>query len=144
MPISLGIAATTRPSTCVDVRSTPDLFPRTEEVLAAVLVGFVFLRRLLGPLRLRDTARLYVRLVIAAVIARGLALGAVSGLAALLPHTESGQLSWAATVVQLVVGGVVLVAAYLALAHVIHVREVGQVLDPLLRRVRPRRSFAGD
>lgn len=97
-----------------------------------------------GPLRLRDTARLYVRLVIAAVIAGGLAFGAVSGLAALLPHTASGQLSWAAAVVQLVVGGVVLVAAYLALAHVTHVREVGQVLDPLLRRVRPRRSFAGD
>lgn len=82
--------------------------------------------------------------VIAAVIAGGLAFGAVSGLAALLPHTASGQLSWGAAVVQLVVGGVVLVTAYLALAHVTHVREVGQVLDPLLRRVRPRRSFAGD
>ena len=112
--------------------------------LAAVVVGFVLLRRLLGPLRLRDTARLYVRLVIAAVFAGVLAFAAASGLAALLPHTASGQLSWAATVVQLVVGGVVLVAAYLALAHVMHVREVGQVLDPLLRRVRPRRSFAGD
>ena len=42
MPISLGIAASTRPSTCVGVRSTPDLFPRTEEV--TVLLGGVAMR----------------------------------------------------------------------------------------------------
>jgi putative peptidoglycan lipid II flippase len=97
--------------------------------LAGALVGFVLLRRRLGPLQLSATVRVYVRLTVASLVAC-----AVTWLLLRLldPLADSGTVG--ATVVTVVAGGTFLVSA-LGLAHVLRVREASQLLAPVLRRV---------
>jgi putative peptidoglycan lipid II flippase len=113
---------------------------QTVSNLTAAVVGFVLLRRWLGPLRLRSTVRMYVRLAVAALVAGAVTLGVVTVLERALPTLDTGHLTWWGAFVELVVGLGVLFAVFLPLAHVLRVPEVGQLLDPLLRRVRARRG----
>ena len=84
--------------------------------LAAAVVGFVLLRRWLGPLRLRSTMRMYVRLAVAALVAGAVTLGVVTVLGAALPTLDGGP-TWLGALVELVVGLGVLFAVFLPLAH---------------------------
>ncbi|WP_270887072.1 murein biosynthesis integral membrane protein MurJ [Pedococcus sp. 5OH_020] len=103
--------------------------------LVAALVGFALLGRRLGRLHLSATIRVYVRLVCAAVAAAipaALALLLVERLG-----VDAGR--WSGSLVELVLGGVVFLAVFFATARLMRVEEVGQLLDPVLRRVRRRR-----
>jgi putative peptidoglycan lipid II flippase len=111
--------------------------------LAAALLGFVLLRRTLGPLRLRSTARHYVRLAVASLGAGAVAFAAAALVARLAPHDGDGQLTWAGSVAQLVVGALVLVGVFVALALAMRVGEVAQMLDPVRRRLRARPGGGG-
>jgi putative peptidoglycan lipid II flippase len=104
--------------------------------LAAALVGFALLRRRLGPLRLRETVRVYVRLVLASLVALGFGWLVLTGLAA---AGIDGQ-TWVGAAVELVLAGGAFAAVVLVLAHVMHVDEVRQLLDPLLRKARRTRA----
>ena len=108
--------------------------------LAAAVVGFVLLRRTLGPLGLRPVVRLYTRLLLASAVAGGLTLAATVGLAGFLPRDGAGALTWSASLGQLAVGLAVLAATFLAATRVMHVHEVGHLLEPVVRRVRARRG----
>ena len=102
--------------------------------LAAALVGFALLRRRLGPLRLRPTVRVYVRLALASLVA------AVPTLVLLWLMTRVGVDAerWWGAAVQLVVGGGAYLALVFGIAHAMRVEEVGQLFDPLTRRLRRR------
>jgi len=100
--------------------------------LAAAVLGFVLLRRRLGPLRLGPAVRVYVRLAVAAVLAGVATLGLLWVLRAL----GLDETSWSGSLVELVVGGGFFLAVVLGIAHLMRVEEVGQLLDPLTRRVR--------
>ena len=102
--------------------------------LVAAGLGFALLRRRLGPLALRSAVRLYARLAVAALVAGAVAWPLDRLLAARLPDTHLAAL------VEVVVGGGVFLAVALGLAHVMRVEEVGQLLDPVLRRLRRRPS----
>jgi putative peptidoglycan lipid II flippase len=104
--------------------------------LAAAIVGFVLLRRRLGPLRIAATVRTYSRLLVASLVGAGVAWVVVRALMA----AGVGAASLSGALVQLVVGGGVFVLTSLVLAHAMRVEEVSQLLDPLLRRVRRRPS----
>lgn len=110
---------------------------QTVSNLAAAVVGFVLLRRLLGPLRLRSTVRMYARMTAATLVAGIFTWLVVLGLSAVLPQTRAADL------VQLVVGGGVLTAGALLAAHRLRVTEVSELLDPVLRRVSARRGPGG-
>ncbi|MFP5346943.1 MAG: murein biosynthesis integral membrane protein MurJ [Actinomycetes bacterium] len=90
----------------------------------------VLLRRRLGRLDGYVVVRTHVRLTIAGLLA-GLAGWAVT--LPLLDLTRSGQLGGAVT---LVVAGSVLTGLYLALLKTMRVRELDDVLVPVLRRLR--------
>ena len=109
---------------------------QTVSNLAAALVGFLLLRRRLGPLRLGGSIRTYVRLALAGVVGAAPTWFMLVGLTGLGvdPQTWSGALT------QLALGGVVFVVICLGTAHLLRVEEVGQLFDPVLRRVRRRRS----
>jgi putative peptidoglycan lipid II flippase len=100
--------------------------------LAAAVVGFALLRRRLGLLRLRSTLRLYVRLAFASAVGALVCWPLVAWLEATL---SGGRLSSA---VELVVGGGVFLVVVFGLAYLMKVDEVGQLLAPVLRRVRRR------
>lgn len=102
--------------------------------LVASVVGFALLRRRFGLLRLRSVARLYARLLVAAVVAAGVSWPLVHWLDGTLPEGRAGAAA------ELVVGGGVFALVALGLAHLMRVDEVGQLLDPVLRRVRRSRS----
>lgn len=106
----------------------------------AAVVGLWLLRRKLGSLHLRSTTRLYVRLAIASVVAAAPTVAVVWGLRQVLPHDAAGNLTWASSVVVVVVGLAVLFPVALGVAHALRVREVALLLDPVLRRVRARRG----
>ena len=109
---------------------------QTVSNLAAALVGFLLLRRRLGLLRLGSSIRTYVRLVVAGAIGAAPTWFMLVGLTGLGvdPQTWSGALT------QLALGGVVFLVICFGSAHVMRVEEVGQLFDPVLRRVRSRRS----
>ncbi len=94
----------------------------------AALLGFWLLRRRLGRLGLSPTIRMYVRMVAAAVVA---AVVVGPGMA-LLGLGLDGRMP---PLVQLVLGGTSYVALTLALAHGLRVREVEQLLGPVLRHL---------
>jgi putative peptidoglycan lipid II flippase len=102
--------------------------------LVAALVGFVLLRRRLGSLALHPTVRLYARLAVASLVAGLVAWPLDRLLASRLPDTHLTAL------VEVVVGGGVFLALALVLSHLLRVEEVGQLLDPVLRRLRRRPS----
>lgn len=104
--------------------------------LAAALLGFVLLRRRLGPLHLQASIRSYVRLVLASAVAGILTW---LGVRALEAAGVDGR-SWTGALVEAVVGGGAFVVIALTLAHVMRVREVALLLDPLVRRLRRRPS----
>jgi putative peptidoglycan lipid II flippase len=106
--------------------------------LAAAIVGFVLLRRRFGLLRLRTTVRMYVRLLLSSAVAAGVTWPVLRALESVLPAQR-----WAA-LVELVVGGGLFLLLALGLAHLLRVEEVGQLLDPVLRRLRRRPSSEGD
>ena len=100
--------------------------------LAAALIGFWLLRRRFGLLRLRTTLRLYVRLLVASLGGAVLCWPVV----ALVGSWGLGRFVEAP--LQLVLGGAVFVVVVLTLARLMRVEEVGQLLDPVLRRLRGR------
>jgi putative peptidoglycan lipid II flippase len=102
--------------------------------LVAALVGFVLLRRRLGNLDLHSTVRLYARLAVASLVAGLVAWPLDRLLASRLPDTHLAAL------LEVVVGGGVFLTLALVLSHLLRVEEVGQLLDPVLRRLRRRPS----
>jgi putative peptidoglycan lipid II flippase len=105
---------------------------QTVSNLAAAVLGFWLLRRRFGLLRLRSTLRLYVRLMAASLAGVVVGWPVVAGIGAL------GLGRFIEAPLQLVVGGGVFLAVVLWLAHRMRVEEVGQLLDPVVRRVRRR------
>ncbi|WP_406832748.1 murein biosynthesis integral membrane protein MurJ [Pedococcus sp. KACC 23699] len=102
--------------------------------LAAAVVGFVLLRRRLGPLHLHPTVRVYVRLGIAS----GLAVVPTLGLLWLLARIGVDAQSWFGAALELALGGAVYLAFVFGIAHAMRVEEVGQLFDPVVRRLRRR------
>ena len=110
---------------------------QTVSNLAAALVGFMLLRRRLGLLRLGSSIRTYVRLALAGVLAAG-----GDGLHG-APDSRvwaSTASSWSGAFTELALGGVVFVVVCFGTAHLLRVDEVGQLFDPVLRRLRRRPS----
>jgi putative peptidoglycan lipid II flippase len=89
-------------------------------VLAAV-IGYALLRRRIGSLELRRVFGTLGRLALAAALAGVPTLLVVIGLDALWGESKSSSLA------QLVVGGAVLVAAYVGAAFALRVREVREL-----------------
>ena len=107
---------------------------QTVSNLLGALLGFVLLRRKLGPLRTSGAVQVYVRLAIASAVAAGvgwLVLQLGDGIA------DSG---FVGRLVVVGVTGLVFAALALGLAHLLRVREASQLLDPLVRRLRRRPS----
>ena len=102
--------------------------------LVGSLIGFAVLRHQHGPLGLRSTAVTYVKLAVpSALVAAGLALAV---------HTVWPSVGQDRGIIALVQGGVVLalvgvaeLAVVWAVAHLIGVREVAELLEPLARRL---------
>lgn len=101
------------------------------QAVAAVL-GIWWVRRRLGGLSLGDVRASYLRALAAALIP----VLPVLGVIALGEEVFDGRL---ASLSVLVTGGVVYFLMYGVLAHLFGVRELSEVIDPLLRRVRRRR-----
>jgi putative peptidoglycan lipid II flippase len=97
--------------------------------LLAAVVGYVLLRRRLGSLELRQVFTTLARLGAAAVLAGVPALLAVIGLGALLGEGGLGSLA------QLIVGGAVLVVAYVGIALLLRVREIQELGNMLRSRI---------
>jgi putative peptidoglycan lipid II flippase len=102
----------------------------TVSFVAACALGYWLLRRRLGPLGMREVAATLVRLTVAAVIA-----AVPAGLVTLLLVHAIG-LGKLASVVELVVGGLMLVTVYLAAAVSLKVREVSDVWGMVRSRLR--------
>ena len=102
---------------------------QTVSNVAGAALGLVWARRRLGGLPLRPVARTYARLGAAALVAGGSAY-----LVRLAVATQvGGRLEYLVT---LVVGGLVFLVVYLVLARLLRVREVEELLGPLVSRVR--------
>ncbi len=98
--------------------------------VAASALGYWLLRRRLGPLGLTEVAKTLVRLTVAALIA------AVPTLLTtlILTHTiGSGKI---ASVIELILGGMMLIIVYLAAAVSLRVREVSDVWGMVRSRIR--------
>ena len=97
--------------------------------LAGAIVGLILVRRRIGDLPLPDITRTYVRLVVASLVAAAaafviqLSLGQVVGGKAYSP-------------VALVSGGLVFAGVYVVVARRMRVREIDNLLGPVLERVR--------
>jgi putative peptidoglycan lipid II flippase len=105
------------------------MFGTAASFVVALAFGYWVLRRKIGRLGLRRVADTLMRLTLAA----GVAGGAAFGVAWLL--TEALGDGKIASVVELVAGGLVLVAAYAALATGLRVREVNQFAGMIRRRL---------
>jgi putative peptidoglycan lipid II flippase len=106
----------------------------------AAVLGLWLLRRVLGSLHLRSTTQLYVRVAIASVVAAVPTALVVWLLHQVLPQDADANLTWASSLVVVVVGLAVLFPVALVVAHALRVREVAVLLDPVVRRVRARRG----
>lgn len=104
--------------------------------LAAAVAFVVIAQRRVGGLPLRHVLRLHVRLVLVSALAALATWGAVVGLSELLGTSRIDHL------VQLLVGGVLFVLAFLGLARVFHIREVDDLLGPVAARLRRRTGAA--
>jgi putative peptidoglycan lipid II flippase len=101
----------------------------TISFVVGALVSFWLLRRRLGLLGMAQVVTVLIRLAIAAVLAAVPAFLIVYGL---LHTMGDGKI---ASLLQLVVGGVALLAGYLALAHVLRVREVSELITMIRGRL---------
>jgi putative peptidoglycan lipid II flippase len=99
-------------------------------------VSYGVLRRRLGGLETTTTVRFLVRLLVAALLSAGLTL--VLGL--VLPG-RGDDVSHVLAAVRLVVLGLVDVGVFLALAHLMRIREVTTVMETVVRRMPGRHSF---
>lgn len=97
--------------------------------VVAAAMALILLRRRLGRLGLFTTVRTYVRVTLASLPAAALAYGIFVGAQLVLPGTL-------ALAVALVLGGVVFVGLFVVVARRMRVRELDEVLDPVLRRLR--------
>jgi putative peptidoglycan lipid II flippase len=97
--------------------------------LAGMAVGLVLARRRLEALPLREVSRTYVRLGVASVLAAAAAYLVQLGLGQVL----GGRLY---SPVALVTGGLVFVVIYVVAARALRVREIGDLVEPILERVR--------
>jgi putative peptidoglycan lipid II flippase len=102
------------------------------QIVAAVL-GVTWVRRRVGSMDLSDVRRTYLRALAAALVAAVPTLMVQYGIDQLL----TGKVAALAT---LVAGGLVFVVVYAWLAHRLGVRELAEVAEPLLRRLRGRRA----
>ena len=97
--------------------------------LAGMAVGLVLVRRRLGALPLSEVTRTYVRLVVASIVA-GAAAGAVlMGLGQVI----HGKLY---SPVALVAGGLAFAGTYVIAARKLRVREIEDLVGPVLERLR--------
>lgn len=101
----------------------------TVSYLAALALGYWLLRRRIGPLGLMRVLDTLVRLGLAALIA------SVPAALVVVTMTALAGDAWASSVAQLVVGGSVLIAAYLAAALALRVREVRDLIDMIRARL---------
>jgi putative peptidoglycan lipid II flippase len=106
------------------------MFGTAVSFVVAFILGYVVLRRKIGRLGLRHVADTLIRLALAGVVAGILAFGTSWLLTELL---GDGKI---ASIVELAVGGVVLVATYAVLATMLRVREVDQFAGMIRRRIR--------
>jgi putative peptidoglycan lipid II flippase len=97
--------------------------------IVGMIVGLSLTRRLLHGLPLHQVIRTYVRLGVASVAAAAAACVVQLGLG----HLLEGRLY---SPVALVVGGLVFAGVYLVVARRLRVREVDDVVGPLLERAR--------
>jgi len=97
--------------------------------LAGVTVGLVLVRRRLNGLPLRDAGRTYVRLGVASVLSGGAAVLAQLGVG----HIIDGNLY---DPIALATGGLVFVGIYVVVARRLRVREIDDLLGPVVERVR--------
>jgi putative peptidoglycan lipid II flippase len=103
--------------------------------IAGLVVGLVLVRRRLGGLPLRNVTRTYVRIAIASVAAGAGAY--VTQLA--LAQVIDGRIY---SLVALAAGGLVFAGIYVVVARSLRVREIDDLVGPVLeraRRVLPRR-----
>ncbi len=97
--------------------------------LAGMAVGLVLARRRLEALPLREVSRTYVRLGVASVLAAAAAYIVQLGLGRVL----AGKLY---DPVALVTGGLAFVVIYVVAARALRVREIDDLVGPVLERVR--------
>jgi putative peptidoglycan lipid II flippase len=97
--------------------------------IVGLAIGLVLVRRRLNGLPLSDVTRTYVRLGVASVVA---------GAAAILVQVAVGQVLEGRlySPASLVAGGVAFAGVYLVVARRLHVREIDDLVRPLLDRVR--------
>jgi len=103
--------------------------------LAGMAVGLVLVRRRLGGLPLRDVTRTYVRLGVASLVAAAAAYVVQLGLGQIV----HGKLY---SPVALAAGGLVFAGIYVVVARRLRVREIDDLVGPVLERARrllPRR-----
>lgn len=98
--------------------------------IAGAAAFIVVARRQLGDLRLERTVRLWVRLAIASSVAGVVAWGCSTFV---LEWIGSGRLL---SLLALAIGGVAFGALFLVLAGVFRIREVDELLSPVLARLR--------
>ncbi len=111
---------------------------QTAAYVVGSAVGFVVLRRQHGRVGLRGAASVYVRVGVPAVLT-AVALGVA--IRALLPHLgdQRGLVAIVQGTLVLGVAAVVELGVTWGVAHLLGVREVGQLVGPVARRVRGRR-----
>jgi putative peptidoglycan lipid II flippase len=95
----------------------------------AAVVSYALLRRRIGALGLRRVGSMLTRLIVAAAVAGLVAFGVARVLTAVLGRSHLGSL------VELAGGGVVLTVVYFALAYLLRVREVNEVVGMVRRRL---------
>ena len=98
-------------------------------------IGFFVLRRRHGPLGLRGTGVMYLKLGVPAVVT---ALALYAGIHALLPDLGEtrGVRGFVSGAVVLGVAGVIELAVTWGVASALGVREIGAALEPVTRRLR--------
>ncbi len=106
----------------------------TVSYLVAVVLGYWLLRRRIGRLGLRQLVSTLTRLGAAAAVAAVPAWLVVALVGGLLGQGKG------ASIAQLLLGGVVLVTAYVAVALALRVREVGELAGMFSSRLRQRGS----
>lgn len=105
---------------------------QTVSNLAGAVIGFVVLRRRIGPLGLSDVVRQHVRLVVATIAAT-----VVAALVALVLGGVLGT-GWLSSVIVLTISGGLLLLVCFVLAARMQVREVAQLFAPVARRLERR------